>query len=394
MTIEAELPDGRVLEFPDDTPREVVQATVKKMLGVQSAPQQPAAQQQQQVPKPTNKLLERAMKLAGGFVRGGPMGVINEGVGMGLQGMDKVAYEAGGMATDLAVKAGASPEVAGGIGTVVNVAGPSVVGGAIAKSLASPALQAGARKFMQSALKPSIKALKSGKADEAVETLLEEGVNVSRGGVAKLEGKIDDINDQIADLLQKTGGGKTVDKHQVAARIQDVFKRIENTYSTPQDALKAVEKVYDDFLSNHLIPKDIPVAKAHELKQGIYRMLKDQYGKLGSETVEAQKALGRGYKELVAEQIPEIGQLNAQESKMINALLLAEHRALISGNKDIGGIVHLVRDPKLAASFLADRSPLFKSVVARLMNANSGTLPTAAGAAAGGAYQTIQSKKQ
>jgi hypothetical protein len=37
--IEAELPDGRVLEFPDGTDRMVIQQTVKRMLGVQPQPQ-------------------------------------------------------------------------------------------------------------------------------------------------------------------------------------------------------------------------------------------------------------------------------------------------------------------------------------------------------------------
>ena len=34
MAIEAELPDGRVLEFPDGTSPDVIQRTVKRILGV------------------------------------------------------------------------------------------------------------------------------------------------------------------------------------------------------------------------------------------------------------------------------------------------------------------------------------------------------------------------
>ncbi len=39
MSVEAELADGRVLEFPDGTPPHVVQATVKKVLGITKAPE-------------------------------------------------------------------------------------------------------------------------------------------------------------------------------------------------------------------------------------------------------------------------------------------------------------------------------------------------------------------
>ena len=41
MPIEAELADGRVLEFPDGTSPAVVQATVKRMLGAPQAPKAP-----------------------------------------------------------------------------------------------------------------------------------------------------------------------------------------------------------------------------------------------------------------------------------------------------------------------------------------------------------------
>lgn len=40
MAVEAELPDGRILEFPDGTDSAVVQATVKKVLGVAEQPKQ------------------------------------------------------------------------------------------------------------------------------------------------------------------------------------------------------------------------------------------------------------------------------------------------------------------------------------------------------------------
>ena len=47
MAVKAELHDGRILEFPDGTDPSVVQATVKRVLGVgagQAAPAQPPAQ--------------------------------------------------------------------------------------------------------------------------------------------------------------------------------------------------------------------------------------------------------------------------------------------------------------------------------------------------------------
>ena len=59
MAIEAELADGRILEFPDGTKPEVIQATVKRVLGIQAAPA-PAAES---------------------FTTGDPMGGLDLGLG-------------------------------------------------------------------------------------------------------------------------------------------------------------------------------------------------------------------------------------------------------------------------------------------------------------------------
>ena len=128
-------------------------------------------------------------------------------------------------------------------------------------------------------------------------------------------------------------------------------------------------------LFRSLLPRNIPAVQAQEMKRGIYQVLRDKYGQLGSETVEAQKALARGFKEELAAKIPEISMLNAQESALINALNLAERRVLISGNKNPIGLGMLVRHPASLAAFLADRSELFKSIVARMINAGQYQVP-------------------
>lgn len=387
--IEAELPDGTVLEFPPGTDPKVIQSTVKKRLGVKDAPA-PQPVPQKSAPTLGDRLIGNATALAGGFLRGGPLGMAAAGTGAAMKSVDDASYAAGGHVTDQAAKV-MPQEAAAAVGTVVNTAIPSVVGSQLAK-VVSPHMRQAATGLMQSALKPSMKALKLGKGDEAVKTMLDEGINVSRGGVEKLHGKIDDLADAISSAIK--GSGATVDKGAVAGRIQDVVKRVEASQATPQDALKNIEKVYEQFMTNGLIPKDVPVQQAQRIKQGIYQMLREQYGKLGSETVEAQKAIARGFKEELAAKIPEISQLNAQESKLLNAMALAEHRALQAGNHNPLGLSLLAHGKGSFGAFLADRSPLFKSILARILNSGKENIPSAVGAAAGGLSQTVQSKKQ
>lgn len=306
--------------------------------------------------------------------------------------LNKAAYNAGGKVTDVMANMGASPNVAAGAGFATNIgiqSIPVVAGGAIGKMF-QPLMESGAKSLMQSALKPSIKDLKSGKAQEAIGTMLDEGINVTHGGMAKLKNMIEGLNSKIESSIQ--GSSASIDKSVVGSKIQDVVNRIERTNPTPQDALKDVEKVYTQFMQNGLIPKSIPVTQAQELKQGIYQVLRDKYGTLSSDTVEAQKALARGFKEGIAQAVPEIASLNAQESKLINALNVAERRVLLEGNKNPMGMALLAKNPSAWAAFMADKSPLFKSLVARMMK--SGEIPATLGATTGGLYSLSNSRQQ
>lgn len=80
--IEAELPDGRVLEFPDGTDPTVVQSTVKKLLGVSAEPKRGSA------------ALAGVNKGIAGLV-GLPMDTAENLVNLGIAGIGSIATAAG-----------------------------------------------------------------------------------------------------------------------------------------------------------------------------------------------------------------------------------------------------------------------------------------------------------
>lgn len=340
---------------------------------------------------------------------------LGEGKGP-MEILSDAAYGAGGRVTD--VLSSLPAPIAAGAGYATNVglqSLPMFIGGAVGKLL-QPSAKGAAESLMQSAIKPTPGTLtgniygqvavdaarnptlaaisptqqgivKGSPAKQAIETMLEEGISVSPGGVAKMRGLVDDLNNKITAAIQSSGA--TVDKSQVASRINDVVSRIERTNPTPQDALKDVEKVYTQFMQNGLVPKNIPVTQAQELKQGIYRVLRDKYGTISSDTNEALKGLALGFKEEVAGAVPAISNLNKQESKLLNALSVSEQKILSEANKNKLGISLMIKDPLRWGMFMADKSPLFKSMLARMLY--SGKVPETAGLAAGGAYSAIQS---
>jgi hypothetical protein len=240
-----------------------------------------------------------------------------------------------------------------------------------AAAAASAGLRGGAERMMHSALKPGVKYAKT--ADPAIDTLLEKGINVTPGGLEKLHAMIDDKNSRIGALIDNSPA--VIDKTAVASRLQDVLQRFEKQVN-PKADLAAIEKAWEEFLDHPLLTgKDIPIKTAQELKRGTYTQLKGKYGELGSAETEAQKALARGLKEEIANAVPEVRQLNAEESKLLQALPMVERRVIVSANKNPVGLGLLSMNPKNIAVWMADRSELFKSLVARMLNTGSRAMP-------------------
>lgn len=242
-----------------------------------------------------------------------------------------------------------------------------------AGGVASIPLRSAAESLMNSALKPTLKMHETGKAEKAVATLLDQGINVSSKGLETLQSKIDFLNSQIADSI--SGSGATVSKSQIASALDELSSRV-SKQANPESDMAAVAAARQEFLNHPLLKgiDRIPVALAQEIKRGTYQQLSKKYGEMGSANIEAQKGLGRGLKEGIAEAVPGISELNAADSEMINALNVTERRVLMDANKNPGGLTWLAHNPKLMAAFMMDRSPAFKSIVANLLNSGANLL--------------------
>ena len=291
--------------------------------------------------------------------------------------VDRAIFEAGGKATDALSKIGVSPEIAAGGGFLTNLGlqvGTTFLGGG-AGAKAAPALEAGAKIAMQSALKPTLNNLRSGKAAKAIDTMLEGGFNATPGGVQAMKAEIAKLNDEIVSAISNSPA--TVDKNAVASRLMDSLKKF-SMQVNPNSDVKAIEKAWTEFLDHPVLAgqRTMPVQTAQEMKQATYRALGEKsYGELKGAEVEAQKQLARGLKEEIAAAVPQIAGLNKKESELINALSIAERRALMDGNKNIGGLAWLSHNPSAWAAFMADKSALFKSLVARMLHSGSQAIP-------------------
>jgi hypothetical protein len=202
---------------------------------------------------------------------------------------------------------GASPEVAAGAGYAANVvtqAVPALMTGKFVQEESGPLMEAGARTLMQSAVKPTYEAQKSGDAAKAITTMLQEGYNPTKGGVQAMQQRISALGDEITDAIKNSPA--LVNKNDVASRLQSAIDKFRSQVN-PKADLKTIEDAWSEFLAHpDLVGKiNFPVQLAQALKQGTYRVLGDKpYGELSGAANEAQKQLARGLKEEISKAVP------------------------------------------------------------------------------------------
>lgn len=352
---------------------------------------QDAISQQQAVPHPIAKrLLEWLPSVGGalGGVAGAVLGTPEGGVGaipLGVAGA--MAGGAAGRSLENTINAAignpapkTAAESLGSAGRAGLTQGALEGAGAVVAPIATRA--AGA--IMQSAVKPSTKetfrAIVRGVQREdlpVVKTLLNEGINVTPGGIAKLDKIINSTNAQIREAVD--GLPATIDPARVAQRVDNVEARVAQQVNPASD-VAAVRSSRDEFLANPkvteataegAVPRKITPAEAQDLKIGTHRSLKSKaYGELKSPQIEAQKALTRGLKEEIETAASDagranVGALNAREGGALVAREAIAKRLAAAGNRDPVSLAWLAHNPTAGLLFIAERSPGVKSMLAR-----------------------------
>lgn len=272
---------------------------------------------------------------------------------------------------DIVMEKTGSPALAAGSKALTAVL-PGVFGGevgaAAGASAGAPLAKSAAEHLMTSALKPTLEAARTGKAARAIKTMLDEGISVSKGGMTKLRGLIDELNQEIKQKI--TSSTATVNKRAVADYLDSLTQKLKSQVN-PQADLASIRKSLEDFMEHPSLAgkSEIPVQEAQKLKSGTYKALSERaYGEEKSAATEAQKTLARGLKEEIAKKVPEISGLNKRETELLNALNVTERRMLVELNKNPAGLSLLSHSPSSALAFMADRSAAFKSLAAKLIH--------------------------
>jgi hypothetical protein len=256
---------------------------------------------------------------------------------------------------------------------------------------ASRGLRSGAERAMTSALKPTVEAHLSGKAKKAVGTMLDapreggmSGYNASEGSVLKMSERVKSLMqgvDSVIDEVVAKNPSAGLNREAIAKELGPVFEKYERQLKTSKD-LQSIQEVYNELMNHPLIKGDnIPLKLAQQIKQGAYRSLgNSKYGqnKPSEAETDALKALASALRSRIEAAAPKVTPLNKEASELINALGVSERRALMEANKNILGLSVLASSPVRMAEFLVDRTALFKSLIARMLNTTSKSLESMA----------------
>lgn len=244
--------------------------------------------------------------------------------------------------------------------------------------VAGPLLSATGSRLMQSAAKPTLATLNtySTTAPRLVKTLLDEGVNVTPEGLAKLNKVLGASRDELNTLLSQAPGD--INPLRVASRLSDTARKFANQVNPTSD-LEAISKAGEEFLEHPALAAKgtLSVPEAQALKTGTYQQLAGKYGELSSASTEAQKSLARGLKEEIETLVPGAKDKNAYQSALMAARDAVSRRVTVAGNRDPVGIAWLslaAHNPTVFLANLMDRSPVVKSMIARGMYQAAGSV--------------------
>jgi hypothetical protein len=187
------------------------------------------------------------------------------------------------------------------------------------------ALTAGAKAVYRSYLKPSLSMKLAPKAEQIVNTALNEALPITKSGATKAQQIITALNQQVQDVLDNSSG--TVDLHDVADRLRmwatkTYYKPGVSTgdYESALAVADSIDKHASLGVKALFTPSvDVSVSEANASKQALQKAARNAYGTQSSATTTAQKVGASEMRQAIEKQAPEVAGLNAREAKLIDA---------------------------------------------------------------------------
>lgn len=296
-----------------------------------------------------------------------PMGALADasmlatGAGGLLRGAGRVAGSPGLLrAGKIAGTAGAKLDPVARTGAAITKKGTAL----------SAKASSGARDLMQHVLKPTVELSRRNPGVDIPKTAVDTGLVLGKRGVGRYGDRIDALEEGMGAAIDASPATLTADD--VTGPLRGSMQDAAANSPILPEVQAGVQKVYDDFTGNPRInapttttemvptaspilgpdgrpmstlratqvpgppsPVEMSARQAQDYKTTLGRSLRDKFGKeMVPGQVEGRQALRSGFRQAIAEKVPEVASANAQLGPMYAVQEAAERRLHTFGNTD------------------------------------------------------------
>ena len=175
--------------------------------------------------------------------------------------------------------------------------------------------------------------VKTNVRETATNTLLEEKIPISKGGLKKVRGIMDDLEDQmdavVANSPNKDNIIKTEDALGPVRELRDKLTNAVGGKKMASELDNIVNELKEDF------GETMTVARMQEIKQATNAILKNKaYGSLQNVETETKKQIVRGMKDIIAKEVEGLQGVNFRYSKLKSLEPALERAVNRTGNWD------------------------------------------------------------
>lgn len=257
-----------------------------------------------------------------------------------------------GSAADQAGNDVQNGQVAKGLGEATGLALPYAAGPVFSKigDVVGSAADSTANSLTRGALRGGFSNTKpAAVVDEAAQAMRAANIPLSREGANAVTGSLADLQRQKMGLLGRGAQqGMTVNPDVVRIALDDLATKWKGQINPKQD-LSDIRTVRDNFLDEHGGKGPIPIDRAEEIKEGTYTQNKygDQPPPHLVATAAAEKAAAHAIMTEIAKQLPEVGEINAQQGGLqtLQPILQQAVNKYINDGRFLGTLKDSVASP-------------------------------------------------
>ena len=159
-----------------------------------------------------------------------------------------------------------------------------------------------------------------------VQTALDQGIMPTEGGLAKAQGKVDKLHNQVVTMIDEAGkNNSTIKADDMLTPLKEMRKQIDVSVSPTREAdLAAIDNIITGFENSVEATgkTNVPIAEAQALKKQLQSHINWRRSAQTADpmTMQADKTMAQGVRESIEQVLPEAKGLNLRQKDLIDLM--------------------------------------------------------------------------